>query len=220
MRPYTRVFTTATLDGRIASHTGYSRLSCEEDFNLQHELRAWSDIVIVGSTTAVKDDPGLTVRRVPGRSPLRGVVDSRLRVKPSARIFSRPGGVLITTEEHGGEELEPYIERGAVVVRAGRGAVDLSLAWRTLYEELNVRRVMVEGGGRLNYALLERGLLDEVWVTVAPQVFGRGVSVFEGEGFDGVDSRAQLRLMDVRVLCGGWVSLRYEVLYPRLSLDA
>lgn len=219
MRPYTRIFSTMTVDGRIASRTGYSRLSCEEDFTLQHSLRAWSDIVVVGSRTALADDPRLTVRRVPGRSPMRGVVDSRLRVPPTARMFTRPGGVIITVEGHGEERLSPYRERGVEIIQAGRGRVDLVKAWRLLYERLGVRRVMVEGGGGLNLGLLEKGLVDEVWVTVAPYVFGSGVSVFEGRGFDGLVEKGELRLLDVKVLCGGWVSLRYEVLRPRLPLD-
>ncbi len=219
VRPYTRIFSTMTIDGRIASRTGYSRLSCDEDFDLQHELRAWSDIVIVGSNTVLVDDPKLTVRRVPGKSPLRGVVDSRLRVPPSAKLFSIPGGVLVTTEDHDDARLEPYIEAGVTVLRAGKGVVDLVKAWKLLYEELGVSKVMVEGGGHLNYALLDKGLVDEVWVTVSPFVFGAGVSVFDGEGFDGLERKASFRLKDLKVLCGSWVNLRYEVLTPRLPLD-
>ena len=218
-RPYTRIFSTMTVDGRIASRTGYSRLSCHEDFDLQHQVRAWADLVVVGSNTALIDDPRLTVRRVPSRTPLRGVVDSRLRVPPTARLYSLPGAVLITTTDHSSMELLAYERRGARIVMAGSGRVDLVEAWRLLYEELGVRRVMVEGGGSLNYALLEAGLVDEVWVTIAPYVFGAGRSVFDGQGFPGGDDMARLRVLSVRPLCGGsWVSVRYEVLWPRRPL--
>ena len=208
-----------TVDGRIASKTGYSRLSCDEDFDLQHELRSKSDIVIVGSETAIIDNPRLSVRRIPGRTPKRGVVDSKLRVSPSSLLFRRPGGVLITTEDHGYAELEPYLRAGVEVIQAGIGRVDLPKAWRELYRVLGIKKVMVEGGGHLNFALLNNGLVDEIWVTIAPFVFGAGISLFEGSGFDGFREIGKLRLKKVVSLCGGgWINLRYEVLTPRSAL--
>lgn len=206
-RPYTVVFSTMTVDGRIADPTGYSRLSCDEDFRLQHELRAWSDAVMVGSRTALTDNPRLTVRLSRGRSPLRVVVDSRLAVPPTARLLSVPGkGVLITVEGHPRERIRAYAGRGIQVITAGRGRVDLARALEILHDRLGVRRLLVEGGGGLNCALLRGGLVDEVRVTVAPRVFGSGVSVFNGDG-----CRARLALLETRTLCGGWVHLRYRV---------
>ncbi len=221
-RPYTVIFSTASLDGRIASATGYSRLSCPEDFDLQHRLRAWADLVLVGAGTVLADDPRLTVRRVPGRSPWRGVVDGRLRVPPTARVFQGGRGVLVTSRGHGSGRLEAYRERGVLVVEAGEaGRVDPREAWRLL-REAGFRRVMVEGGGRLNYSLLSAGVVDEVWVTIAPTVFAAGTSVFQdpgGAGFDGENRRVRLALESMEPLCGGhWVSLRYRVLEPRAPL--
>jgi len=66
MRPYTIVFSTETVDGRIADPTGFSRLSCIEDFVLQHTLRARVDAVMIGSRTAIMDNPRLTVRLASG----------------------------------------------------------------------------------------------------------------------------------------------------------
>jgi 2,5-diamino-6-(ribosylamino)-4(3H)-pyrimidinone 5'-phosphate reductase len=217
-RPYTIVFSTATIDGRIASRTGYSRLSCSEDFDLQHRLRAWADAVMVGSNTALADNPSLTVRRASGVSPLRVVVDSRLRVPPESRVFDgRAPSVLVTTVDWGERDLEAYARRGVRVVRAGSGRVDLVGAMNLLHG-LGVRRLMVEGGGALNYALLVRGLVDEVWVTYAPEVFGSGVSVFDGEGVDGVEEKIELHLKKSEVLCGGWIHARYSVIRPKLPL--
>ncbi len=209
MRPYTIIFSTETLDGRIADPTGFSRLSCEEDFVLQHMLRAQVDAVMVGSRTAVADDPRLTVRMARGWSPLRVVVDSKLRVPPSARIFSVPGkGVLVTVEGHSGDRLWEYRRRGVIIVESGRGRVDLRGAMDRL-ASMGVRRLMVEGGGGLNYILLSERLVDEVWVTLAPYVFGAGRSMFDGDE----SVRARLALYYNKILCGGWVHLRYRVVY-------
>ncbi len=218
-RPFTRIFSTMSIDGRIASSTGYSRLSCDDDFMLQHELRAWSDIVIVGSNTVLVDDPRLTVRRVPRRSPMRGVIDSRLRVPPTAKIFSRPGGVLITVNSYDIDDLKDYINRGVIIVQAGEDRVNLVEAWRKLGEELGISKVLVEGGGTLNLALLANGLVDEVWVTISPYVFGSGISIFHGDGFTGWNDMARFRVLGIKELCGGsWVNIRYEVLWPRIPL--
>lgn len=217
-RPYTIVFSTATVDGRIASKTGYSRLSCEEDFEIQHRLRAWADAVMVGSNTVLVDNPRLTLRRVAGRSPVRIVVDSKLRVRPDSRVFDDTApSILITTTEWGQEELRAYTSRGVKVIRTGRGRVDLVNAMRLL-SEAGIRRLMVEGGGSLNYSLISRGLVDEVWITYAPEVFGSGVSVFEGNGVDGIKEKITVYLKKAEIICGGWLHARYSVLRPRLPL--
>ncbi len=209
MRPYIIIFSTETVDGRIADPRGFSLLSCLEDFILQHMLRASVDGVMVGSRTALVDDPRLTVRLASGMSPLRIVVDSKLVVPPSARIFSTPGkGVLLTVEGHAEDRLAPYRSRGVRIIEAGRGRVDLLLGLKRL-AEIGLKKIMVEGGGGLNYALLSAGLVDEVWVTIAPRVFGAGRSMFDG--VDSID--VKLALESVSVLCGGWVHLRYKVVY-------
>src|SRR5712691_6072621 len=78
-----------TLDGRIATSTGQSQwISCEESLCLAHQLRATHDAVMVGVGTILNDDPRLTVRHVAGRSPCRIVVDSLLRVPPTATVLT------------------------------------------------------------------------------------------------------------------------------------
>ncbi|MEM4678350.1 MAG: dihydrofolate reductase family protein, partial [Acidilobaceae archaeon] len=107
MRSYVVLFSTMTVDGRIASRTGYSRLSCLEDLELLHKLRASSDAVMVGANTVISDNPRLTTRLVAGPSPkYRVVVDARLRVPPTARVFESPNrGVLVTLDKWSDEDL-------------------------------------------------------------------------------------------------------------------
>jgi len=209
--PYVLIFSTISLDGRLAGPTGFSRLSCREDFELQHRLRAWSDAVMVGANTAVADDPRLNVRLAPGRSPLRVVVDSRLRVPPTARLFHAGRGVLVTVEGHGVEKLKPYRERGVTVVEAGRGRVDLRRALEAL-AELGVARLMVEGGGTLICSLLREGLVDELRVTIAPVILGGGVGLAHCTHREplGGGTGVKLALVEARTLCGGWTHLTYK----------
>lgn len=216
MKPYVTIFSTMTVDGRIASRTGYSRLSCRRDLELLHELRASHDAVMVGANTVLSDNPRLTVRLAPGIGPqYRIVVDARLRVPPTARVFETPGrGVLVTLEKWSDDDLLDYINRGVKVIKAGRDSIDLTLALEKIYE-IGARRVLVEGGGFLNCTLLAEGLVDELRVTIAPYVFGSGVSLASCEAFDGEKSRVELALVGYNEVCPGWLHLIYKVVSPK-----
>jgi riboflavin-specific deaminase-like protein len=169
-----------TLDGRIATRTGHARwISCEESLRLQHELRAAHDAVLVGVGTAVADDPRLTVRLVAGRSPLRIVLDSTLRIPLDRAVFTdKAAPTLIATTERAPVERVRAVEAlGADVLTVGQedsGRVDLTALLRCLRSR-GVRSVMVEGGGTVITSLLRGGLVDRMVVCIAPKLIGDGV---------------------------------------------
>src|SRR5438309_11500291 len=97
-RPLVTVHYAQTIDGRIASRTGDSRwVSGEGSLRLAHALRAAHDAVLIGIGTVLADDPKLTVRLAPGRSPVRVVVDSQLRIPLDANVFAADGRTIIAT---------------------------------------------------------------------------------------------------------------------------
>ena len=177
-RPFVTVKLAASLDGRIATARGESRwVSGAAARAYVHRLRAETDAVLVGSGTALIDDPALTARsggRVVQR-PVRIVVDSRLRVPPRAKLFARDGArryVLCTADAPALRRRRIEAQGVQVLpIRARRGNVSLRSALERLAAE-GIGTLLVEGGGGLAAALLAEGLVDEVLWFAAPKLLG------------------------------------------------
>ncbi|HXV94073.1 MAG TPA: GTP cyclohydrolase II RibA [Pseudonocardia sp.] len=176
-RPYVVLKYAQTLDGRIATAAGDSKwISGEEERAVSHALRAACDAVMVGVGTVLHDDPRLTVRLVPGASPLRVVLDSTLRTPSGALLLDGdPVTVVLTTERSSEADRKRIRDTGAgiVVLPSGPGGVDLVAALRALRER-GVKSLMVEGGARVITSLLSAGLVDRVVVGTAPMIIGAG----------------------------------------------
>ncbi len=214
MKLYVIAYATCSIDGRIADKKGWSKLSCPYDLRRLHRLRATCDAVIIGVNTAIVDDPRLTVRYVEGPNPLRVLIDPRLRAPLSLRMF-RDGAaptLVLTTKRAPQGKIEELSRMGVAVEVVGEEHVDLRLALNVLAERYSVRKALVEGGGRTHYKFLEAGLVDELRVTISPVALGAGVSLFEGEGFEGPRA-PRFRLKSVMLCeCGNEVHVIYEPL--------
>ncbi len=208
-RPEVTVCAAVSIDGRIASASGDSRLSSGADLDRLHRLRASSDAVMVGANTARLDDPRLTVRRAGGRSPLRVVVDSAGAVPPGSHLIrtARDVPTLVAVSRSAPPDAEARLSP-AEVVRVGEGRVDLRGLLETLHAR-GVRSVLAEGGGRLNWELVRLGLCDALQVTVCPVVLGGGTSLAEGAGAAGPGSAPGMSLEKVW-RDGNEVVLRYS----------
>jgi 5-amino-6-(5-phosphoribosylamino)uracil reductase/diaminohydroxyphosphoribosylaminopyrimidine deaminase/5-amino-6-(5-phosphoribosylamino)uracil reductase len=181
-RPTVTVSYAQTLDGRLAAANGSSRwISAPESLRFAHTLRAEHDAVAVGAGTACKDDPRLTVRLVPGKDPLRVVVDSTLRTPLSAALLAdgaAEGTVLAVTDRASEGRCEEALSLGATVIKVpanAAGRVDLRVLLSELYSSLGVRSVMVEGGAALITSFLNDRLVDRLAVCIAPKILGRGI---------------------------------------------
>ena len=176
-RPYVALKYAQTLDGRIASRTGDSKwISGQEERRISHALRATSDAVIVGIGTVLTDDPQLTVRLVPGASPLRVVLDSTLRVPTHARILEDDACTMVISTSHARAASRLVLRNHGVAVhsvRAHPAGVDAAEALRLL-RRLGIRSVLVEGGARVLTSFLKAGLADRVIVGIAPTILGAG----------------------------------------------
>jgi GTP cyclohydrolase II len=177
-RPYVVLKYAQTVDGRIATRRGEAKwISSEAERRISHGLRAACDAVLVGVGTAIIDDPQLTVRMVPGPSPLRVVLDSTLRLPSTARVLDdRAGTVVITTQQSDEKRRVALRVRsvGVHVVDAGPRGVDLANALQSL-RRLGVGSLLVEGGARVITSFFAEKLVDRLVVGIAPTIMGSGI---------------------------------------------
>jgi diaminohydroxyphosphoribosylaminopyrimidine deaminase/5-amino-6-(5-phosphoribosylamino)uracil reductase len=177
-RPWVTLKLATTLDGRIATASGESRwITGAGSRSIVHDLRDASDAVMIGSGTAIADDPELTVRRDGRlvRTPIRVLIDGRLRVPSSSRLFAAPDAertwVVCREGARGLRRLRAASIKVIEVPRAVGGHVDLPRALGRLAEE-GLTSLFVEGGGGLAAALLRADLVDEVHWMLAPILIG------------------------------------------------
>jgi diaminohydroxyphosphoribosylaminopyrimidine deaminase/5-amino-6-(5-phosphoribosylamino)uracil reductase len=176
-RPHVVWKVATTLDGRVAAADGTSRWITGPEARAEvHRLRAGCDAVLVGSGTALADDPQLTVRDAEGQNaehqPLRVVLDRRGRVPATARVHDDAAPTLVS--------------------RAATPAALLA----ELYAR-DVRRVLLEGGPTLAAAFLAAGLVDEAVVHVAPQLLGAGTAMVGDLGISTITSALHLHVTDL-----------------------
>lgn len=201
--PYITIKTASTLDGKIASKTGDSKwISNESAREIVHSMRHRHQGIMVGVGTILADDPQLTTRlSVPGISPVRIVVDSSLRIPEDSKVLTDglASTILLTTTKADEVKANVLQERGVQVVVCGDGPeVNLPLAMKKL-GELGISSILVEGGGRLNGAVLQNALADEIVLFLAPKLIG-GLNAPGSFMFEGYElMRDAITLQDLRV---------------------
>jgi diaminohydroxyphosphoribosylaminopyrimidine deaminase/5-amino-6-(5-phosphoribosylamino)uracil reductase len=199
-RPHVTLKAAATLDGKLADLNGTSQwITGEAARRRAHELRAQSDALLVGATTALRDDPSLTVRldRPWPREPLRVVLDSQARLDPRAKLIhaATPSRALVVVgPEAPTSRVDALAATGATIVRCPTQGARLDPA--AVLDELfgrEVRAVLIEGGGEVHGAFVDAGLVDRVAFFVAPLLTG-GRGATPAVGGTGRELKNALRL--------------------------
>jgi diaminohydroxyphosphoribosylaminopyrimidine deaminase/5-amino-6-(5-phosphoribosylamino)uracil reductase len=235
IKPWTKFITQSTsyltlklaisLDGRIATRTGASRwITCPESRLRVQTLRAQHDAVMVGVNTVLTDDPRLTVRDVPGRSPARVIVDSKLRMPLTAQVVQTAQQIptcVATTLQAPRAHVDALEAAGVRVLRVpatAEGRCDTVALLRELAAR-EVVSVMCEGGAELAGSLLAHGSVDELHVFMAPRLLGpRGRP--GAVDWAGPDNPADAPQIDPPhwELCGGDAYVWGPLIYPKRAV--
>lgn len=202
-RPWVRLKTAGTLDGKSALNNGVSQwITGPAARRDGHRWRARACAILTGIGTVRDDDPRLTVRDMPcERQPLRVLVDSRLEVASAAAILEG-GNCLIATAIHDPAKAAALTSVGAeiVILPNADGKVDLP----ELLQELGrrgINELHVEAGSKLNGSLLREDCVDELLCYVAPMIVGNSAQgLFDLPELVGLDRAWRLDIGDMRML--------------------
>ncbi len=189
-RPYVILNAAMSLDGKIATISGDSEFSSEEDWRRVHKLRSEMDGIMVGINTILKDDPKLHVKNHKITKFLRIVIDSMARTPINAKIFQMDLSIypiLIAVSNNASKSNIRELEnKGAVILQTGeKESVNLKIVMDYLLKS-GIKTVLLEGGGTLNFSMLQENLVDEVIIAIAPVIVGgkNAISLAEGEGMN------------------------------------
>jgi 2,5-diamino-6-(ribosylamino)-4(3H)-pyrimidinone 5'-phosphate reductase len=213
-----------TADGKMDTFERKgSTISSALDKARVDKLRAESDAVMVGGRTLLDEDPKLTVKSEVLRAervarglsayPIKVGIVTKVDIRPDSEFLNSGAAriVIFTTDQTSKAQVEILRSRGVEVFVHEGLRVDLEKALQTL-KELGVNRLMVEGGGTLNFELLRLGLVDELSVYVAPMIFGGESAPTAAAGLGVVRGAAiPLKLVKSEIHDDGGVVLQYQV---------
>ena len=208
-----------TVDGKIATTSGDSAISSRDDLIRVHKLRASADGIIVGISTVLADNPRLTVRlagkRVKRKDPARIVIDSTGKIPLDSRILltaSRIKTIVAVTKLAHIDTLRKIKKTGAIVIVSGRQTVNLKKVF-FIIKQMGIRKILVEGGGEINWSLLRLGIVNELIVTIAPKIVGgrQATTLVEGQGYRRISQGIKLHLKQAQIQNNGELVLHYKL---------
>ena len=213
-RPYVILNAAISLDGKMATKTGVSRLSSKKDLVRVHKLRSNVDAILIGKRTMMIDDPSLTVRYVKGKNPIRIILDSKGNIKSNSKIIQtgrKIPTIIIVSDKISEKNVVRLQRHGLEVIKCGHGEINLKKLLHILKKK-NIKKLLVEGGGTTNWSFFKNGLVDEIIVTLAPLILGGkdAISFVEGDGFSKISQDCCLKLKSIHRLKNELV-IRYLV---------
>lgn len=223
-RPHVFINVAVTADGKLdtVERRGSAISSAQDKARVDH-LRASADAVMVGGQTLLGDDPKLTLKSAALRAerearglpphPAKVGVTSHLNLHPDSQFLTAgPARIILFAPTSAAEtDIAQLRARGVEVFLLGEARVDLPAALAQL-KALGIERLMVEGGGTLNFELLRLRLVDEVLVYIAPLIFGgqSAPTLAAGTGLPYTEA-LRLKRQSVELEDEGGILIRYTV---------
>lgn len=223
-RPWVTINIAMTADGKIDTiERQGAQISSQTDWERVDHLRAENDAVMVGGGTLLGEDPRLVVKAQSLRdwrlergleaNPIKVGVVTQANLAPDSRfLLEGPARVVIfTTNQTAPKKISQLEGKGAQVFISEGYRVDLTAAMETLFK-LGVKKLLVEGGGTLNAELLRLGLVDEIYIYLAPLIFSGADAPTLADGIGLSRQQAvQLKTQSIEPVDGGGVILHYLV---------
>ncbi|MDH3313646.1 MAG: 2,5-diamino-6-(ribosylamino)-4(3H)-pyrimidinone 5'-phosphate reductase [Nitrosopumilus sp.] len=203
-RPYIILSAATSIDGKIATVTGDSKLSSKQDSIRLHKLRSKVDGILVGKNTVLIDDPMLTVRHTKGKNPIRIVLDSKGTVSKNSKIIqtsNKISTIIAVSNQISKSNLDKLKKFPIEIIVAGKNSINIKLLLKKLLDK-KIKSVLIEGGGTINWEFIKYDLFDELFITLSPFLIGgkNAVSLIEGNGFRKISNSPNLRLKSIKRL--------------------
>ena len=197
-RPFVILSAATSIDGKIATKNGDSKLSSKQDSIRLHKLRSKVDAILVGKNTVIVDDPLLTVRHISGKNPTRIILDSNGTISEKSNILKtcdKIKTIIVVSKKITKSNLKKLNKYPLEIIYAGEKSINLKRLLRKLYQK-NIKTILVEGGGTTNWEFIKYDIFDELIITLSPFLIGGidSVSFVEGQGFSKISKSPNLRL--------------------------
>jgi 2,5-diamino-6-(ribosylamino)-4(3H)-pyrimidinone 5'-phosphate reductase len=189
-----------SIDGKISTRRNDSSFSSRKDWIRVHKLRSSVDGIVVGISTVLEDNPMLNVRYYSKRTkdPVRIIIYSKARIPLNSRIIKsskKIQTIVCTTHNASTRKISLLKKAGVLVLFSGKRKVNIKNLFQQL-ENIGLKRILVEGGGEINWSVLKIGLANELIVTISPVVIGgrNAKTLVEGDGISNITNGIKLKL--------------------------
>ena len=206
-RPHVVVNCAMSADGKIALPSRKQlRISCDEDIKRMYRLRHRSDAVLVGIETVLSDNPKLTVKDKyvdNPKQPIRIILDSNCRTPENALAVNNAAKTMIITSKKCNKKYNDNVE----IIECktdDENQIDLNYLLELLYN-LEIKNLMVEGGSTIIWSFLNKGLVDDLYLYMAPIIIGGASTptMADGKGIEDIVELITLEIMKVKRLGPG-----------------
>ena len=203
-RPHVTLSAATSIDGKIATVTGDSKLSSKQDSVRLHKLRSQVDAILVGKNTVLVDDPLLTVRHTKGKNPIRIILDSKGTISKNSKIIqtcNKIPTIVAVSHQISKSNLDKLKKFPIEIIMVGSNSINIKLLLKKLSDK-KIKSVLVEGGGTVNWEFIKYDLFDELIITLSPFLIGgkNAVSLIDGKGFKKISNSPNLRLKSIKRL--------------------
>ena len=203
-RPHVILSAAISIDGKIATRLGDSKLSSKKDKIRLHRLRSKVDAILVGKNTIHRDDPLLTVRYVKGKNPIRIILDSQGTISVNSKILqtcNKVPTIIAVSKRISKANLQKLKRFPVEIIMTGENSVNIKSLMNNLSKR-KINTVLVEGGGTVNWQFIQNNLFDEILITITPVIIGGidAITFVQGQGFDKIIKSPRLRLNTIKRL--------------------